>query len=78
MSEKPTQDSTARPRRFTLIVTLVVVVTAALTFGVTGLLVNIFQHKIEARNPFFRVVELTDETEDPDVWGKNFPMQYDG
>lgn len=42
------------------------------------LLVSIFERKQEARNPFFRVVELTDETEDPAVWGKNFPMQYDG
>src|SRR3954468_258016 len=41
------------------------------------LLVSIFEHKQEARNPFFRVVELTNETEDPAVWGKNFPMQYD-
>jgi len=50
---------------------------AVLTFGVIGLLVSIFQHKQEARNPFFRVVELTDATEDPAVWGKNFPVQYD-
>ncbi len=50
-------------------------VTAAL---VTALLVNIFERKQEARNPFFRVVELTDETEDPAIWGKNFPFQYDG
>src|SRR4051812_16840657 len=41
-------------------------------------LVSIFEHKQEARNPFFRVVELTDQTEDPAIWGKNFPMQYDG
>ena len=41
------------------------------------LLVSIFQHKQEARNPFFRVVELTNETEDPAIWGKDFPMQYD-
>jgi len=41
------------------------------------LLVSIFERKQEARNPFFRVVELTDETEDPAIWGKNFPMQYD-
>jgi nitrite reductase (cytochrome c-552) len=45
---------------------------------VTGLLVNIFERKQEARNPFFRVVELTDEIDDPAVWGKNFPFQYDG
>lgn len=45
---------------------------------VAALLVNIFERKQEARNPFFRVVELTDETEDPALWGKNFPFQYDG
>lgn len=56
---------------------IAVVVTAAATFGVTALLVNIFEKKQEARNPFFRVVELTDDTEDPAVWGKNFPLQYD-
>jgi len=50
---------------------------AAATFAVTALLVNIFERKQEARNPFFRVVEITDDTEDPAIWGKNFPMQYD-
>ena len=49
-----------------------------LVFGVVGLLMNIFERKQEARNPFFRVVELTDTTQDPSVWGKNFPAQYDG
>ena len=42
-----------------------------------ALLVNILERKQEARNPFYRVVELTDETEDPEIWGKNFPLQYD-
>src|SRR6188474_1051312 len=42
------------------------------------LLVSIFERKQEARNPFFRVVELTEDTQDPAVWGKNFPQQYDG
>lgn len=45
--------------------------------GVTALLVNIFERKQEARNPFYRVVELTDDTDDPATWGKNFPFQYD-
>ena len=45
--------------------------------GVTALLVNIMEHKQEARNPFFRVVELDDDTEDPATWGKNFPLQFD-
>ncbi len=56
---------------------IAVLVTAVLTVGITALLVNIFEHKQEAKNPFFRVVEITDETEDPAVWGRNFPMQYD-
>ena len=46
--------------------------------GVVALLINIFERKQEARNPFYRVVELNDDTEDPAIWGKNFPMQYDG
>jgi len=53
------------------------ILAAILAAGVTGLLVNIFEHKQEAKNPFFRVVEITDEIEDPIVWGKNFPQQYD-
>ena len=64
-------------RRPTLI--LVTAAAAALAAaGTAALLINIFARKQEARNPFYRVVELTDETEDPAVWGKNFPLQYDG
>ena len=51
--------------------------TALVAFGITALLVNIFERKQEARNPFVRTVELTDETEDPAIWGKNFPQEYD-
>jgi nitrite reductase (cytochrome c-552) len=67
-----------RRKRFWLLMTLLFVAVAAITAGVTALLVNIFQHKQEARNPFVRVVELTDETVDPVAWGRNFPLQYDG
>jgi nitrite reductase (cytochrome c-552) len=49
----------------------------AVAFGIVALLVSIYEHKQEARNPFFRVVELTDDTVDPAVWGKDFPFQYD-
>ena len=52
-------------------------VSTLVAIGGVALLVTIFEHKQEARNPFYRVVEITDETEDPAVWGKNFPMQYD-
>ena len=50
---------------------------AIATVLVTALLVNIFERKSEGKNPFYRVVEITDETDDPAVWGRNFPHQYD-
>ena len=67
------KDST-RPRSFLV---LTVVLAAIAIFAVTALLINIFERKQEARNPYFRVVELNDTIADPAVWGKNFPMQYD-
>jgi nitrite reductase (cytochrome c-552) len=45
--------------------------------GAAALLTNIFERRQEARNPFYRVVELTDTTEDAAVWGKNFPIHYE-
>lgn len=59
-------------------VTVVAAAIAALAaVGGTALLVSIFERKQEARNPFFRVVDLTEDTEDPAVWGRNFPFHYD-
>src|SRR5688500_11183791 len=57
---------------------VIAVLAAAAAVLVTALLVNIFTRQQEARNPFYRVVELTDETVDPARWGQNFPQQYDG
>src|SRR5687767_5836099 len=59
--------------RFAGLVVLVIIATVL----ALALLINIFQRKQEARNPFFRVVELNDDTTDPSIWGKNFPLQYD-
>ncbi|HNW42086.1 MAG TPA: hypothetical protein PKN08_09325, partial [Opitutaceae bacterium] len=56
---------------------LAAAVSSLVAVGALVLLMNIFERKQEAKNPFFRVVELTDEETDPAVWGKNFPMQYD-
>lgn len=50
---------------------------AVVTVLITALLVNIFERKSEGRNPFYRVVEITDDIDDPAIWGKNFPHQYD-
>ena len=59
------------------LIALTAIAAASGAAAVTALLVNIFERQQEARNPFFRVVELSDDTEDPAVWGKNFPLQYD-
>ena len=66
-----------RSRPLTVFIALVLFAALGAVCGMF-LLVSIFQHKQEARNPFFRVVELTNQTEDPAIWGKDFPMQYDG
>lgn len=76
MSEEQPNEKTRRRRRSLRFIGLVAVVVLATVLGL-ALLVNIFQRKQEARNPFFRVVELTDDTVDPAIWGKNFPLQYD-
>lgn len=51
--------------------------TALVTAGIVALLMNIAERKDEARTPFQQVVELTEDTVDPAVWGRNFPLQYD-
>src|SRR5262249_31634290 len=75
MAETIDNDSSTRRRRRVFLI----IVGAAVLATIVGvaLLMNIFERKQEARNPFYRVVELTDDTEDPAVWGKNFPLQYD-
>jgi hypothetical protein len=54
-----------------------IILAAVAIVALTALLVNIIERKQEARNPFYRVVALDDQTQDPAVWGKNFPLQYD-
>jgi len=76
MSEEKQVEKGESKRRSFLLVGLIALAVGATVLGL-ALLVNIFQRKQEARNPFFRVVELTDDTVDPGVWGKNFPLQYD-
>jgi nitrite reductase (cytochrome c-552) len=64
--------------RRTIVIALIAVLAVLAGAGGVALLVNILERKSEARNPFYRVVELDDTQTDPAVWGKNFPLQYDG
>ncbi|HTI52734.1 MAG TPA: ammonia-forming cytochrome c nitrite reductase subunit c552 [Verrucomicrobiae bacterium] len=50
---------------------------AGLTVLLLALLTNIFERKQEGRQPFVRVVEVTEATIDPKVWGQNWPNEYD-
>lgn len=51
---------------------------AITTAVLAALLINIWQRKQEAKNPYLRFVNVTEETTDPAEWGKNWPRQYDG
>ncbi|MDX1982998.1 MAG: ammonia-forming cytochrome c nitrite reductase subunit c552 [Bryobacteraceae bacterium] len=56
---------------------LAVLLTALAAFGISALLINVMERKQEARNPFFRVVDINDGIDDPAQWGRNFPLHYD-
>ncbi len=68
-------DTAAARNRRLLFITMIAAAVAAI--AITYLLVSVFEHKQEARNPFFRVIDLDDTIDDPATWGKDFPMQYD-
>ena len=61
------QQEKQRSRRLLIGATVLAAVAA---IAITALLVNIFERKQEAKNPFYRVVELNDTIDDPAVWGK--------
>jgi len=65
------------PKKRGLLLGLVAGAFALAAVLAAALLVNVAEKKSEAKNPNVRVVELTDDTEDPAVWGKNFPVEYD-
>ena len=58
-------------RRRLVMMAAVLLVMAIVTFGLTALLVTIFEHKQEARTPFVRLVEVSEVTSDPAPWGVN-------
>ena len=57
---------------------MIVALTALLTGALVALLLNIRERKEEAKSRHVDVVELTEDTTDPAVWGRNFPREYDG
>jgi nitrite reductase (cytochrome c-552) len=65
------------PWRSRVLYLFTVLVTAAVTYGIVTLLMNINERKQEARQQYVKLVELNEDTIDPAEWGKNFPRQYD-
>ncbi len=74
MNTNQNPNAPARPRWLLAGAFVLVALVAA---GLAALLVNISERKAEAKNPTVRVVQITDETVDPALWGKNFPVEYD-
>ncbi len=67
----------ARPALPTWVYALLLALSAGATFLVLLLYQNIVARKAEATKDVFRVVEVSDRTVDPALWGKNYPRQYD-
>ncbi len=65
-------------RRTKLAYAAVAAASAGGTVLVMLLWANILERREEAKRHVFEVVDLTEETVDPDEWGKNYPRQYDG
>ena len=65
------------PRAQTLkIVVVTAVVSALVVIGLTALFTNLFKSQPPNDTPQ-PIAELTNETDDPLIWGKYFPFQYD-
>jgi nitrite reductase (cytochrome c-552) len=65
-------------RRWLWAYAVVALVVAVATAGVTALLINIFERKQEAKEPFLKVVQVTEDDVDAAKWGANWPREYDG
>ncbi|MCK6594141.1 MAG: ammonia-forming cytochrome c nitrite reductase subunit c552 [Bacteriovoracaceae bacterium] len=57
--------------------TIIVIIFAIIGIGTGFLATDIAMKKSEERTPYFHVVEIGEFEDDPAVWGKNFPLQYD-
>jgi len=75
MTETP---STPSPSKNKWTYLTLITIAAIATVAVMLLMENIAQRQEEAKQHVFKVVEISEDTIDPEIWGKNFPRQYDG
>ena len=64
-------------RRKAVIFVAVAGAVAVVTALVAALLTSIFERKQEARNPYVRLVEVSEATTDPAPWGVNWSREFD-
>jgi len=74
-STEPTTPTKNRPRW--LLIGAFLVAGALAAAGIIALLVSVLEKKAEADHPFFQVVALDETSFDAEVWGRNFPLQYE-
>lgn len=78
MSTERSDDKAPRAGgRGLLFLSVLLLIVVVVTFGVTALLVTIFEHRQDARQPFVRVVDVNEVSTDPVPWGRNWPYQFD-
>jgi nitrite reductase (cytochrome c-552) len=70
--------TTTPPSRRRGLLAAIAVLSLVVGFGAMALLTNTFQRKQEAKNPYLRLVEVSEETTDSTPWGMNWPRQLDG
>jgi nitrite reductase (cytochrome c-552) len=64
-------------RRLLIPFVATVLATAAICAGIAALLVNVFERKSEAKNPFLKLVNVSEGTTDSKPWGVNWPREWD-
>jgi nitrite reductase (cytochrome c-552) len=75
-SETPRSAPSVQPRRLTLLAAILLGTLLA-TVLVTWVLITMFARKQEARQPFVRLVEVTEISTDPVPWGINWPLHFE-
>lgn len=62
------------PSRMVIVLSLTSAFVAAVSASV---LISIFEKKIEAKHTYRPLADLSEDTEDPSLWGRNFPDQFE-
>jgi nitrite reductase (cytochrome c-552) len=75
--ENRTPPEPGRGGRRTMVFAALTVVAALMAVLIAALLINIFERRQEARNPYLRFVDVDEDTTDPAAWGVNWPRQHE-